>query len=122
MLPTIKSKALLFWISSLSILMVMSCGGGGGTAGEAASAPTTGITLSWDAPVSVEDGLPLPGLAGYYVYYGASPGQYSTVTDVGNVGTYTLTPAPGTYYFTITAYDSSGEETEFSDEVTKSAA
>ncbi len=122
MFPRGKNRSLS--LSLLAVLFLVNCGGGGGGVGgggEVVSAPAlAAVNLSWDTPSSADTGAPMPGLAGYHVYYGTSPGQYSNVMNVGNVTTYTLNLAPGTYFFTITAYDSTGEETEFADEVTKS--
>jgi hypothetical protein len=56
-------------------------------------------------------------LGGYNVYYGTAPRSYGTPINVGNVATYTLTGLnPGTYYFAVTAYDTSGNESGFSNE------
>ena len=42
------------------------------------------------------------------------------MVDVGNVTTYTVSNlAPGTYYFVVTAYDSSNDESSFSNEASK---
>ena len=87
-------------------------GGGGGTN----NAPGT---LTWDAPTTNTDGLPITGLGGYKIYYGTSSGIYTGVLDVGNITSYTvdnLNLAPNTYYVAITAYDSSGNESDFSNE------
>ena len=59
-------------------------------------------------------------VAGYRVKVGTSSGVYSTANvDVGNVTAFTVTSlAPGNvYYFAVTAYDSSGAESGFSNEV-----
>jgi hypothetical protein len=60
-------------------------------------------------------------VSGYKLYYGtASGGPYTTSIDVGNVTSYmaTITPLVGTdYYFVLTAYDSSKNESPISDEV-----
>ena len=71
-------------------------------------------TLSWDPDSE-------PDLAGYKVYYGASPGTYETSIDVSYTTTYVVTNLEsGTrYYFAITAYDISGNESAFSNEVFK---
>jgi hypothetical protein len=59
-------------------------------------------------------------LAGFRIYYGTVPGQYSSSLDVGNVETYTVGNLPGgTIYFTVTAIDSSNNESNFSVEVSK---
>jgi hypothetical protein len=69
------------------------------------------ITLAWDASNGV-------GLSGYKVYIGTGPGTYGSSIDVGNVTTYTVTGlGSGTYYFAVTAYDTSRLETGFSNEV-----
>lgn len=70
------------------------------------------ITLTWD-PNSEED------LGGYKVYVGTSSGEYGSPTDISNVTTY---KPPGlqpntTYFFAVTAYDLSGNESGFSNEV-----
>jgi fibronectin type 3 domain-containing protein len=72
------------------------------------------VTLAWDPP----DGE-TPDLAGYKIYYGNSSGNYSYSIDVGNVTTYTLTDLTEgqTYYFAATAYDTSGNESEYSNEI-----
>ena len=61
------------------------------------------VTLAWDAN-------PEPDIAGYRLSYGGSPGSYSTVVDIGNS---TTTEVAGltqsqTYYFSVSAYNSSG--------------
>jgi hypothetical protein len=88
------------------------------SAGDAHSAQ---VTLSWYAPITNEDGSPLNDLAGHNVYYGTASGNYSQSIDTGNTTTYTVANlADGlTYYFAVTAYDTSGNESEFSDEVSK---
>ena len=79
------------------------------------------VTLSWDAPTTNADGTPLTDLAGYKVYYGNYSGKYSQNIDVGNVPTYTVDNLTDglTYYFSITAYDTSGNESRYSNEVSR---
>lgn len=82
--------------------------------------------LSWDPPTTNVDGTPLTDLAGYIVYYGTTPGNYNTMVDVGLTST-PSTPAytvgnmieGNAYYFAVTAYDASGNESGFSNEVFK---
>jgi hypothetical protein len=91
-----------------------------GTGGETPppAGETYAVTLSWDAPTTNADGTPLGDLAGYKVYDGGSAGSYTMSTDVGNVTTATLEGYPeGTYYFTVVAYDTSGNESDYSNEV-----
>lgn len=70
-----------------------------------------------------------PDLAGYKIYYGILPrtgncpndSNYSDNVDVGNVVSYTFDKLENnkTYYFSVSAYDESGNESCFSDEVKK---
>ena len=62
-----------------------------------------------------------PDLAGYKIYYGTASGVYGDPIDVGNVTGHVMeiTPEYGaTYYFALTAYDTSGNESGYSDEAT----
>jgi fibronectin type 3 domain-containing protein len=70
------------------------------------------LTLAWDS--NTEDDL-----AGYYLYYGTQSRDYDHTIDVGNVTQYTVRDLePGTrYYLSLTAYDISGNESDFSSEV-----
>ena len=78
------------------------------------------VTLSWNAPTTNVDGTPITGLAGYKVYLGTSTGGYSVQIDIGNINPYTVTLLPaGTYYFAVTAYNTSGDESGYSNEVSK---
>ncbi|GAB4388021.1 MAG: hypothetical protein Kow0025_04900 [Thermodesulfovibrionales bacterium] len=86
-----------------------------------ASAPAEAaeITLAWTAPATNTDGSPLSDLAGYKVYYGTSSGNYSQSRDAGNVSTYQLTGlnAGSNYYIVVTAYNSTGAESGYSNEI-----
>ena len=60
-----------------------------------------------------------PDLSGYKLYHGTASGQYGEPVDVGNVTGHAMqiTPEYGaTYYFALTAYDTSGNESGYSDE------
>lgn len=86
-------------------------------------------TLSWN--VNTEDDL-----AGYRIYYGAEkrtgdcpPAGYPQKVEVGKTATpekpsYKLENLENgkTYYFSITSYDASGNESCFSDEMSKAIA
>ena len=78
--------------------------------------PTTiaaDVKLAWDASIS-------PNVGGYRVYFGLSPGVYSSKIFVGNQTGYTLSSlASGqTYYIAVTAYEAIGlPESGFSNEV-----
>ena len=79
------------------------------------------LILMWDPPTSNEDGSPLTDLAGYKLYYGTSSGVYGTNLDIGNDITYKLSNLEDgiSYYFAVTAYDTSDNESNFSNEVSK---
>lgn len=76
-------------------------------------------TLAWDANTEAD-------LAGYKVYVGTASGQYGPPVDVGLTATPTAPThdveplEDGTYFFAVTAYDASGNESGFSNEVSKS--
>lgn len=70
------------------------------------------VTLAWDSS-------PSPAVAGYRVYLGTASGNYTTIVEVGNVTTNTV---PGltngvTYFMAVTAYDTNGLESAFSNEI-----
>ena len=88
----------------------------------AGPAMASSVGLSWTPPTTNEDGTPLLDLAGYTVYGGTQPGQYSrswSVSDASAVATaVTFTATEGErWYFVITASDFSGNESAYSNEV-----
>jgi hypothetical protein len=78
----------------------------------AANLAAADITLVWD-PNSE------PDLAGYKVYFGTASRTYGAPITLGKVTTYTVTGlTPGrTYYFAVTAYNTAGLESGYSNEV-----
>lgn len=69
------------------------------------------VTLAWDPS-------PSTNVTGYNIYYGPNSRAYTNKVDVSNVTNATLTLRYGTlYYFAATAYDGSGLESDFSNEV-----
>ena len=84
------------------------------------SASTGSVTLSWTAPTKREDGSPLTNLAGYYVRYGRLSGIYDFEIKIDNPGvtTYTVEELkPGVWYFVVSAYDTDGVESNYSNEI-----
>ena len=76
------------------------------------------LLLNWSAPTTNEDGTPLNDLAGYKLYYGTQPGQYTRIVTVGAHTTAHLSDlASGTWFLAVTAYDMYGNESDFSDEI-----
>ena len=75
------------------------------------SALAAEVTLAWDPNTE-------PDLAGYRIYYGSAPGVYGTTITIGMQTTYAVTNlSPGTWYFAITAFNTSGLESGYSNEV-----
>jgi trimeric autotransporter adhesin len=84
------------------------------------------VTLTWDAPTTRSDGSPLnllTDLSGYTIHYGTLSQSYTQTIAVANPGTAVVTRTfsltPGTYYFAVTAIDSSGQESPYSSEASK---
>jgi hypothetical protein len=85
-------------------------------------AGTGSATVHWVAPTTDANGLPLTGLAGYWVYYGPAPQTLVHSVQVPNpaITAYQLTGlAPGIYYFAATAYDENGVQSVPTTVVTK---
>ncbi|MGB8328245.1 MAG: putative Ig domain-containing protein [Steroidobacteraceae bacterium] len=81
------------------------------------AAATGSATLSWTPPTQNSDGTPLTNLAGYRIYEGPSTSALARTADVANAGltTYLVANlASGTHYFSVTAYNSAGMESNFS--------
>lgn len=79
-------------------------------------------TLSWTPPTQNTDGTPLSDLAGYRVYWGKSQGSYTnsqTLLNPGIVSHMVEQLTPATYYFVVTAIDTSGNESQYSNVATK---
>jgi hypothetical protein len=116
---TIIDVVKVIFIYLLLIFLISGCGGCGGGSSSGDSSRNSSV-LTWDAPTTNDDGTPLIALAGYKIYYGTSPGHYSTVIDVGNLTRYKVKNLrPGTYYFAVTAYNIIGNESIYSNEVSK---
>ncbi len=76
------------------------------------------VELSWTAPTENVDGSPLTDLAGYKIYWGTQPGEFTNSVTIDNpaVVTYVLENlVPATYYFVATAFNSEGAESDPSD-------
>lgn len=89
---------------------------------EVIQAATGFAELSWTAPTTNTDGTALTDLVAYRIYYGTSAGSYSASAYIDNPGltTYTVENlSPATWYFVATAVNSSGVESQFSNEASK---
>ena len=100
---------------------LISCRGSEGTAMAMVTVTVESTSLAWEAPASNTDGTELTDLAGYNLYYGTEPGQYSQVRSVRDPSQteLELPVEPGTYYLAMTAYDMTGNESELSNEITR---
>lgn len=109
-LPRLLPTHCRWLLICLFLLISMACSSTGPTPGNETA------TLSWD-------GNSEPDLAGYKVYLATASGMYGApiATVTMDVTSYTVTGlATGTtYFFAVTAYDSSGAESSFSNEVSK---
>jgi hypothetical protein len=79
---------------------------------------SSSATVTWQPPTENVDGTPLTDLAGYRVYWGTSAGSLGSSVTLNNAGlTSYVIPnlVPGTYYFAVSALNSSGVEGELSD-------
>lgn len=80
-------------------------------------------TLSWLPPTGNEDGTPLSDLAGYRIRFGTDPASLYQTADipVPGVSSYVVENlTPGTWYFVMTAYTASGQESRPTSPVSKS--
>ena len=70
------------------------------------------VTLAWDPNAETD-------LAGYNTYWGSQSGNYTNKVNVGKVTTNTVSGlvAGVTYYFAVTAYNTSALESDFSNEI-----
>ncbi len=79
------------------------------------------VTLSWVPPTTNTDGTPVTGLSGFKVYYGTASGQYSQTLTVSGAATTSVVieglVRGNTWYFAVKAYNNSGSESVYSQEV-----
>jgi hypothetical protein len=88
------------------------------TVGGTSLATNTSAVLTWDLGTDTT-------LAGYKVYVGTTSGLYNypgSPFTVTNVGTYTVNNLPSgqTYFFAVSAFDTNGNDSALSPEVSKS--
>jgi hypothetical protein len=105
-------------------LSVAACGQvNPGAPREATSQSATGsATLNWSPVTQNTDGTTLTDLAGYTVYYGASPGALNTTVMLSDPVQTTYMVAPltaGTWYFAVSAYTTKGVQGQLSNVASK---
>lgn len=96
-----KRYAIYQWVLALISVFIV-----------ASTAFSASITIAWDPVTSVP-------VSGYKIYYGTASHSYSANIVAGNVTTYTVSGLSdgAIYYFAVTAYDSLGNESPYSDEL-----
>ena len=116
----------------VTTVMLAACGGGGdgGTnstnaspsapsTNQPTSQPASSVTLDWNPNTE-------PDLAGYKIYVATSSGAYGAAiaTEPATATSHVVTGLqPGvTYFFVITAFDTAGNESARSDEVSATAS
>jgi hypothetical protein len=104
-----------------SATFTLSCTGSAGSAVAMASVDILGVaTLRWQAPTQNVDGSALTGLAGYRVYYGSISRSYTDQRSLAATATrIDVQLTAGTYYFAMTAIDTEGNESAYSNEVVR---
>lgn len=83
---------------------------------------TGAAALSWTIPTENDDGTPIGNdLAGFRIYYSMTSGNYSEFVPVNSTVSTGMVEnlSPGTWFFVVTAYSFSGNESVFSNEVLK---
>jgi len=112
--------SIYLFIISVFIIILAGCGGGGtsNAIGGYSVLSTGSLVLSWEAPTLNIDGSSLTDLSGYKVYYGQVSGNYTESVDIGNLASANISNlTAGTWCFVTTAYDVSGNESAYSNEI-----
>jgi hypothetical protein len=81
------------------------------------AANAASVTLAWDKNAEAD-------IAGYKLHYGSASRTYDHTQDVANSTAYTISDLDEgtTYYLAVTAYNSAGQESDFSEEVVHTIA
>jgi len=100
---------------------MISCSGASGTAMAMVTITVESTALAWQPPVQNTNGTALTDLAGYNLYYGTESGRYTQMRPVRDASqtNLELPVEPGTYYLAMTAYDTTGNESELSNEIVR---
>ena len=89
---------------------------------EVTARPAGSALVSWTAPTRNADDSDLDDLAGFTVHYGTASGSLSetaTVNDSEATSASIGGLSPGTWFFAVAAFDTSGNASERSAEVSK---
>jgi len=99
----------------------LTCEGPGGSAVALVTVRVLSKTIRWQAPTQNVDGSALTDLAGYVVYWGTQSRNYTGSYAINSPGItqWDATVSPGSYYFALTALDSEGNESGYSNQILK---
>lgn len=98
----------------------LTCTGGGNSAVGIVTVTVVDETIRWAAPAQNVDGTPLLDLDGFNVYWGTASGRYSDSMRVAADARQWRAQLPaGTYFLAVTALNSRGEESGYSNEIVK---
>jgi hypothetical protein len=113
-----KDSSSTWMLAVLAGALLASCGGEqtqSSAPGNTPSGGTGAATLSWTSPTQNTDGSAVSNLAGYRIYHGTSANALNDMIQVSNPGItlYVVDSLPaGAHYFAITAYNTSGAESD----------
>ena len=90
-----------------------------GGCGEINSDPLKSIVISWQPPEENVDGSAIEDLLGYQVFYGPKPGYYvyDFLVVLQTQAEIIIPPGWGEIHLAVKAYDTSGNESDFSEEL-----
>jgi hypothetical protein len=114
-------------VSTIDSQFTLTCSGVGGTVNDTVNVAVVlsnngTALLSWVPPTENTDGSTLTDLAGYKVYYGTSSGSYGapiTINDPGLSSYMVENLGISDWFFVMTAFNSSGIESSYSTEISK---
>ena len=124
-MPTSGSQTINALITNSNF--TLTCSGANGSASDLVNVTVVlsnngTALLSWVPPTENTDGSTLTDLAGYKVYYGTSSGSYGapiTINDPGLSSYMVENLGISDWFFVITAFNSSGIESSYSTETSK---
>lgn len=114
-------------VSTIDSQYTLTCNGAGGNVNDSINVAVVlnnngTALLSWTPPTENTDGSSLTDLAGYKIRYGTSPGSYSDTITINNPGltSYLVENlASADWYFVMTSFNSTGIESSYSSELSK---
>jgi len=120
-------KRLLIYIAFLFLLN--GCGATGESSGSSSSSGVSNVPkgdgtalVSWTPPTENTDNSTLSDLAGFKIHYGTFPGEYEEAITINNPGltSYLIEDLGASdWFFAMTAFNSSGIESAYSEEMFK---